>query len=136
MPALVDPPGARATSTEPSLYGSPSPRVKDRSAPAAHAAATLLILACVNDGTGEQPDTLYFFPDRPLTEADLRLLLATGSLEERAWAVAHLLRYAQWDDIWTYVSRDEVRELFPHLDLPDALRSAWGRVLKVEAPVG
>ncbi len=50
--------------------------------------------------------------------------------------ISHLLRYAQWDDIWTYVSRDEVREIFPELDLPENLRNAWGRMLKVEAPVG
>jgi hypothetical protein len=90
----------------------------------------------VDDETGEKPDTLYFVPDRPMTEASVRLLLATGGLDERAWAIAHLLRYAQWDDIWTYVSRDEVREIFPHLDLPESLRTAWGRVLKVEIPVG
>lgn len=98
--------------------------------------ATLLILVAVSDGDAPRADTLYFFPDRPLTEADLRLLLATGGSEDRAWAIAHLLRYAQWDDIWTYVSREEVREIFPQLDLPESLRTAWGRVLKVETPVG
>lgn len=80
--------------------------------------------------------TLYFFPDREVTAAELRRLLDEGPAEERAWAISHLLRYAQWDDIWTYVSRDEVREVFPDLDLPDNLRQAWGRMLKVEAEVG
>jgi hypothetical protein len=51
------------------------------------------------------------------------------------WVISHLLRYAQWDDIWTYVSRDEVKEIFPTLDLPENLRLAWGRMLKIEAPV-
>jgi hypothetical protein len=46
------------------------------------------------------------------------------------------LRYAQWNDIWSYVTRDEVREAFPELDLPPNLRTAWARLLKVEAPVG
>jgi len=79
---------------------------------------------------------LYFFPDREVTAAELRRLLDDGPPAERAWAISHLLRYAQWDDIWTYVSRDEVREVFPTLDLPDNLRNAWGRMLKVEAEVG
>jgi hypothetical protein len=147
MPALIDLPQSPSASAERSLYGSASSRVKilERGAAAgpgspsfgrARPTPTLLILKAVNDGTGERADTLYFFPDRPMTEADLRLLLATGGLEDRAWAIAHLLRYAQWDDIWTYVSRDEVRELFPQLDLPESLRAAWGRVLKVETPVG
>lgn len=79
---------------------------------------------------------LYFFPDREVTAAELRRLLDESSPADRAWAISHLLRYAQWDDIWTYVSRDEVREIFPELDLPENLRQAWGRMLKVEAPVG
>jgi hypothetical protein len=84
--------------------------------------------------------SLYFFPDREITETRLRQLL-TGSASERAWAISHLLRYAQWEDIWIYLSRDEVREILPTLeDLPDNLRQAWARMLKVdlkiEAPVG
>ena len=80
--------------------------------------------------------SLYFFPDCQVTAAELRRILGEGSERERAWAISHLLRYAQWDDIWTYVSKDEVREVFPDLDLPETLRAAWARMLKVEAPVG
>lgn len=81
---------------------------------------------------------LYFFPDRDVTDEELRRILDEGDEETRAWAISHLLRYAQWDDIWTYVSREEVRDIFPVLELPDNLRTAWGRMLKVEAeaPVG
>jgi hypothetical protein len=81
-------------------------------------------------------ESLYFFPDQRVSEEEVRLLLRQGSRERRAWVISHLLRYAQWDDIWTYVSRDEVREIFPELDLPETLRQAWGRMLKIEAPVG
>jgi len=81
-------------------------------------------------------DPLYFFPDQEITADELREILADGTDEQRAWAISHLLRYAQWDDIWTYVSREEVREIFPVLDLPENLRTAWGRMLKVETPVG
>lgn len=81
-------------------------------------------------------ESLYFFPDQNVSEARVRWILGDGSREERAWVISHLLRYAQWDDIWDYVSRDEVREIFPELELPENLRAAWGRMLKVEAPVG
>ena len=86
--------------------------------------------------TIETPEYLYFFPDQEITEEFLRSTLTKGSHEERAWAVSHLLRYAQWEDIWDYISREEVREIFPTLDLPKNLRQAWGRMLKVEVPVG
>jgi hypothetical protein len=82
-----------------------------------------------------EASSLYFFPDQHVTAQEARQLLARGSVEERAWVVSHLLRYAQWDDIWTYVTRDEVRELFPELDLPETLRQAWGRMLKIEVGV-
>ena len=83
----------------------------------------------------ERKDSLYFFPDQKITEAEFLHLLHKGTPEQRAWVISHLLRYAQWDDIWTYVTRDEVREIFPTLDLPENLRNAWGRMLKVEATV-
>jgi len=78
--------------------------------------------------------SLYFFPDRPVSEVEARRLLS-GSLEERAEVISHLLRYGEWDDIWTYVTRDEVREAFATLDLPHSLRAAWARMLKIEATV-
>jgi len=77
---------------------------------------------------------LYFFPDQEVSAAEVEQILAEGSEEKRAWVVSHLLRYAQWDDIWMYVTRDQVREIFPRLDLPENLRQAWGRSLKVEEP--
>ena len=90
--------------------------------------------------TGRDPGSdadaaLYFFPDQKVTGARVRKILRQGSREERVWVVSHLLRFAQWDDIWTYVSRDEVRELFPHLELEEKLRAAWARMLDVEIPV-
>ena len=78
---------------------------------------------------------LYFFPEQEVTETELRHILAGDDQTRRAWAISQMLRYAEWEDIWTFVSRDEVRDLFPHLDLPDNLRAAWGRMLKVEVPV-
>lgn len=83
----------------------------------------------------ESDEPLYFFPDRQVTAGELRALLGGSDPDRRAWAISHLLRYAQWDDIWTYVSRDEVREIFPTLDLPETLRNAWGRMLRVETTV-
>lgn len=99
------------------------------------------ILGTMSDGSDKPTAVpggggLYFFPDRDVTEDGLRQILADGSAEERAEAVSCLLRYAQWEDIWEFISREEVREMFPTLDLPDNLKQAWARILKIEAPVG
>ena len=79
--------------------------------------------------------SLYFFPDAEVTVSELEAALRGEDREARAWVISHLLRYALWEDIWEYVEREEVREIFAELDLPENLRIAWGRMLKVEAPV-
>jgi hypothetical protein len=94
----------------------------------------------MNSTSNKPPETggaepLYFFPDRPVTRTELEAILADGTDSDRAWAISHMLRYAQWDDIWLYVTREEVRQIFPSLELPETLRQAWARMLKIEAPV-
>ena len=76
---------------------------------------------------------LYFFPEREVTGEELEEMLHGGSHEDRCAAISCMLRYAQWEDIWDYVSRDDVRELFDDLDLPERLRAAWARMLKIES---
>jgi hypothetical protein len=94
------------------------------------------ILALTMQGQGRKgDDTLYFFPEEPVTADELRQILRQGTKAQRSWAISNLLRYAQWDDIWAYVTRDEVRELFGEIELPENLRTAWARMLKIEAPV-
>ncbi|MGH9382418.1 MAG: hypothetical protein ACRD2Z_17690 [Thermoanaerobaculia bacterium] len=83
----------------------------------------------------ESAETLYFFPEDPITEAELKEILAGDDAVRRAWAISHLLRYAEWEDIWSYVDRESVRSIFPSLDLPENLRQAWARMLGVEAEV-
>lgn len=81
--------------------------------------------------TAAREELVNFFPDDDVTESRLRGLLRDGTVEDRAWAISHLLRYAPWDDIWTYVSQDEVREIFARIELSESLRSAWARMLKI-----
>ena len=87
-------------------------------------------------GSSDRPSSPYFFPDREVSAIELESILSGSDRDQKCWAISHMLRYAQWDDIWTYVSREEVRELFPYLDLPENLRQAWARMLKIETPVG
>jgi len=80
----------------------------------------------------EHEETLAFIPERAMTAEQLEKLLAEGSEESRAWAVTRLLLYADWDEIWRFVGREQVRELFSRLELPPALRIAWARILHLE----
>ncbi len=83
----------------------------------------------------DRSEMLRFIPERPMTAVQLRRLLKEGSSELRAWAMSRLLLYADWEEIWTFVTRDEVREAFATLDLPPAVGAAWARMLGVEEPV-
>ena len=87
------------------------------------------------EATTDEP-TLYFFPDQEWTASELKAALEGDDRERRAFAISHLLRYALWEDIWLHVTRDEVREIFWELEMPDNLQVAWARMLKIEAPVG
>ena len=78
---------------------------------------------------------LYFFPDQSVEEGHVRQILAEGSLDDKAWVISHLLKYAPWDEIWSYVTRDEVRAIFPKLDLPAKLQNAWAKMLDAEVQV-
>jgi len=84
----------------------------------------------------EKSEFLSFLPGHPMTAGQFQQLLREGPPEKRAWAISQLLRYAPWEEIWTFVSRDEVREIFDALDLPGELRGKWARALRLELPVG
>ncbi len=84
----------------------------------------------------QSESTVYFFPDAEVTASELEAALSGDDRERRAWVISHLLRFALWEDIWLHVTRDEVREIFPELDLPESLRVAWARMLKIAVPVG
>ena len=83
----------------------------------------------------ERGETLAFIPDRPMSAAQFRRLLAEGSPEMRAWGVTRLMLYAEWDEIWAFASREQITELFPLLELPPKLRAAWARLLRIDEPV-
>lgn len=76
-------------------------------------------------------DTLYVFPEQEFTGAQVRQLLESGSQDERAQVITSLLSFVPWNDIWAQVSPEEVREAFPHLELPTGLRKAWAALLRL-----
>jgi len=57
----------------------------------------------------------YFFWDYDLTEDEVRQILRGDNEVEKAWVITRILEYARWDDIWRYLTVDDVRENWPHL---------------------
>lgn len=46
----------------------------------------------------------YFCWDVPLTNADLRAVLATGTEEERTYWITRIMAEANYRDVWAYLS--------------------------------
>lgn len=75
----------------------------------------------------------YFIWDYDLTDADIRVILRGHDEEQKAWLVARLLESARYEDIWQYISLDELCVIFPKLQLKPQVRAAWEFALSVWA---
>ena len=61
----------------------------------------------------------YFNWDTPVTNAELREVLRTGSEAERLPWIARIMREAKYEDVWRYVS------------LPRDILPAWDRLARM-----
>jgi hypothetical protein len=74
---------------------------------------------------------LYFFWDYDITEDDLRAILQGDDEYEKAWAITRLLEAARWDDIWRFISLDDLRAHFHRLRFRFSRdREMWAYALK------
>jgi len=62
--------------------------------------------------TREHP---YFFWDYEISDDEVRHLLRHGNPAEKAWVTIRILEHAKWDDIWRYLTVDDVRQNFERL---------------------
>lgn len=64
------------------------------------------------------PDAVpYFLWDEPMSAAELRLRLETGSSEERLRLLAKILREARDTDVWRFTTPKEVLRLWPEISI-------------------
>ena len=56
-----------------------------------------------------------FLWDVRLVEPEFRRLLAEGTDTERLWATRRLLEYGEWDEIWRFLTLDDVEQALPRL---------------------
>ena len=74
----------------------------------------------------------YFLWDYDITEEQIRDILRGNDKTAKAWAITRILEYARWEDIWRYLTVDDVRENFEQLRFrwPD-VRDLWAYALEV-----
>jgi hypothetical protein len=74
---------------------------------------------------------VYFFWDYDITDAEICRILRGGSSEEKAWVISRILEHAKWDDIWRYLSVDDIRENLDRLQFRRAEdRELWAHALE------
>jgi hypothetical protein len=57
----------------------------------------------------------YFLWDYDLSPQQVQDLLKASSPEDKAWLISRILNYARWDDIWRYVTVNDIRQHFDQL---------------------
>jgi hypothetical protein len=79
--------------------------------------------------TGKRP---YFFWDYDLSEEEVYAILAGDDVHRKAWVISRILNAARWEDIWKYVTVEDIRTHFDLLRfrLPH-LRELWAHALEV-----
>jgi hypothetical protein len=57
----------------------------------------------------------YFFWDYDISDDQVRHILRHGNSVEKGWIITRILEYAKWEDIWRYLTVDDIRQNFEHL---------------------
>ena len=73
-----------------------------------------------------------FFWDYDLTEEDVRAILAGDDVHLKAWVMSRILNAASWEDIWKYLTLEDIRTHFHLLSFrTPELRDLWAHALEV-----
>lgn len=67
----------------------------------------------------------YFLWDYDLTEDDVRRILAGDNETEKIWMMSRILESATFEDVWRYVTLQDVKEMFPKLKLKPPIHRTW-----------
>lgn len=77
------------------------------------------------------PQTPYFLWDYDLTEEQVKGIVRGKNDVERRWILGRILTSARYDDVWKYVTIDDIVSELPKLRLRPGVEQAWRRALTV-----
>lgn len=73
----------------------------------------------------------YFLWDYNLTEDGVRQILHGKNDAEKIWLISRILESAKYEDIWRFLSLQEIKKIFPRLKLKKPIKEAWNYALDV-----
>lgn len=74
---------------------------------------------------------LSYFWDYKLTAENLKNILASNNEIKKRWAVARLVESAPLEDVWKYITLEELQKMFPYLKLKEPVRRVWEKAFEV-----
>jgi hypothetical protein len=74
----------------------------------------------------------YFIWDYDISEEQVWEILQGDNETRKVWLISRILQYARWDDIWKYLTLDDVHEYFDriHWRFP-FIKDLWAHALEV-----
>ena len=74
---------------------------------------------------------LSFLWDYDLSEEDVRRILREGTPVERGWLIGRILEYAPWEEIWHYLTPEQIERDFERIRFrSERERELWAYALK------
>lgn len=75
--------------------------------------------------------TPYFLWDYDLSENQIRKILHGNNEVEKLWLITRIITHAKFDDIWQYLTIEDIVRAFPKLRLPLKSKQSWQHALNV-----
>lgn len=69
--------------------------------------------------------------DYSLTNGQIITLLKSGTEMEKKWLIGKIITHARFDDVWQYISPEELSKILPTLRIPEKQKKIWENALKV-----
>jgi len=76
-------------------------------------------------------NTPYFLWDYDLTKDQIHAILRGDNEVEKLWLTARILTHARFEDIWKYLTLQDIVKIFPKLRLSQKVKQDWQRALNV-----
>ncbi len=73
----------------------------------------------------------YFLWDYDLSEDQVRSILHGKNETEKIWLMGRILTHARYDDVWKYVTVEDIVTNFSKLRMDTQLKNTWEQALSV-----
>jgi hypothetical protein len=75
--------------------------------------------------------TPYFIWDYDLSEEQIRKILHGENEIEKLWITTRIITHAKFEDVWKYLTAQDIVKVLPRLRLSSKTRQDWERALRI-----